>query len=159
VRTQWDLPMAGQSRLWAERLRPLNDRTEVVATYGESNGWLDGRPAVTRCPVGEKGGQVLYVGAWLNAELQESLTDWLLNLAQVTSVSPNAPSGVEVANRIGPDGRRVQIVINHLRIATELKLSAPQRDVLTGESFVERVPLEPYGVRVLIGAETDAPEA
>ena len=62
----------GTSRIWAERLRVLDrEKTEVLATYGVSNGWLDGQPAITRHPYGK--GMVTYIGAYLDEVSQKHL--------------------------------------------------------------------------------------
>ncbi|HLV80215.1 MAG TPA: beta-galactosidase, partial [Chthonomonadaceae bacterium] len=105
VRASWQGEAGGESRLWAEWLRPLDASTQVVARFAKSNGWLDGQPAVTVHPAGLKGGKVLYVGAILNDALQDSLTDWILSQAQVAPLFAGAPAGVEVARRVAPDGR------------------------------------------------------
>lgn len=150
----WQSRMAGTSRLWAERLHPLTADTEILATWSASNGWLDGTPAVTRHPVGTQGGQVLYVGALLNDELQSDLTDWLLGVANVEPVVKNAPRGVEVCRRVANDGRIVFIVTNHTRQEAKLRLPASPlpasvRDALTDETFTDELSLPPYGVRVI----------
>jgi beta-galactosidase len=149
VRARWNSPMAGESKIWAERLRPLSEATQVVAQFGESNGWLDGGAAVTVHNVGEKGGKVVAVGAWLNDELQSDLTDWLLELAQVTPPPLNAPRGVEVARRVSAEGRAVTFVLNHNYQEARVPLSAPHKDILSGETFTEWLPVPPYGVRLL----------
>ncbi len=145
----WPGEQAGESRIWAERLRPLGEEIEVLARFGPSNGWLDGGIAVARHKVGSNGGQVIYVGAVLDDALQSSLTDWLINAAQVTPVFSGAPAGVEVARRVDADGRAVLLVLNHNREEATLTLSASARDLLTGETFATDLPLPPYGVRIL----------
>jgi hypothetical protein len=37
---------SGKARLWAEQLKAQGPGAEVPLTCGESNGWLDGQPAV-----------------------------------------------------------------------------------------------------------------
>src|SRR5581483_7387536 len=154
VRASWQTAMAGESRLWAERLRPLSETTEILARFGESNGWLDGGTAVTRHPVGTKGGQVVYVGAVLNDELQADLMRWLVEQAQVTPVLSGTPRGVEAARRVAEDGRAVLFLLNHNRQTATLPLPAPPlpasvRDLLTGETFTDALSLPPYGVRLV----------
>jgi beta-galactosidase len=154
VRVSWQTAMAGESRLWAERLRPLSDTTEILARFGAANGWLDGGAAVTRHPVGTKGGQVVTVGAVLNDELQADLMRWLVAQAQVMPVLAGTPHGVEAARRVAEDGRAVLFLINHNRQAATLPLPAPPlpasvRDLLTGETFTDALPLPPYGVRLV----------
>lgn len=156
VRASWHSPMAGESKIWAERLRPLQESVEVTARYAPSNGWLDGGAAVCRHSVGEKGGQVITIGAWLNEELQSDLTDWLIGLAQTQPVWPTPQQGVEFAQRIGPEGKKVLLVINHTRNEVSVPLTspsetdwtAPLQDLLTGETCTDHISLTPYGVRI-----------
>ena len=147
----WGAAAEGQSRLWAELLRPLSAETEILATWGVSNGWLDGCPAVTRHKAGANGGQVVMVGAVLDDALQASLTEWLLQEARIKAIWPDAPTGVEVAQRVGPDGRGLLLFLNHTRQETSLTLpegSEMRRDLLTGEVFTTAFTLPGYGVRV-----------
>jgi beta-galactosidase len=150
----WQGEQAGESRLWAERLRLLAENGEVLARFDASNGWLDGGIAVARHTVGDKGGQVITIGAVLDEALQNSLTDWLLAAAQVAPTLAGAPQGVEIARRVTEEGRAVLLVINHRREPAALTLPAPPlpaavRDLLTGETFTATLPLPPYGVRVV----------
>lgn len=148
VRARLASPLAGESRVWAERLRPLGNDTQVLAQFGIGNGWLDDGPAVTLHPAGSHGGQVVMVGAWFNNELQSDLTDWVLGLANVTPAPLKAPQGVEVARRVGPEGRAVTCVINHNREEVRVPLPSPCQDLLTGETFDGWLSLSPYGVRI-----------
>jgi beta-galactosidase len=149
VQTHWTGAAAGQSRIWAERLRPLADGIQTLATYGPSNGWLDGGPAATLHTY-ENGGKIIYVGAWLDDILQNTLTDFLLSQADVQPVVDNAPQGVEVGRRVAGDGRVVYLVINHNRDEAQLPLSSPlpnpAHDLLTGKELHDTAILPGYGV-------------
>ena len=153
VITSWQGEWTGESRLWAERLRTLDGKTQTLARFGVSNGWLDGGAAVIRHPFGGRGGEVITVGAILDDTLQNSLMDWLVEQAGVTSLAVDAPAGVEVARRVGEDGRAVFLVINHNRHPVQLDLSSPlpnpARDLLTGENLRDDLSLPAYGVSVL----------
>ncbi len=138
----------GESALWAELLRPLSGDTEILATFGESNGWLDGGAAVTRHPVGDKGGQVIAVGAVLDAELQSDFTDWLLALTGVEPVFAGLPAGVEAARRVAHDGSGVTLFINHNRESVTFDLPADSNDLLTGDVCGAATTIAGYGVRV-----------
>ena len=48
------------SKLWAELLSTKAPDTQVLETYGKSNGWLDGKPAIITRKVGK--GSITYVG-------------------------------------------------------------------------------------------------
>ncbi|CEK17222.1 beta-galactosidase [Chthonomonas calidirosea] len=144
--------LEGQGRIWAERLRPLSDRTEILGHYGVSNGWLDGRPALTWHPH-ESGGGVLYVGAWLEETLQKALTDWLVSRAHLQTSYHDVPEGVEVAKRVTPDNSRtLYFVINHTRRSHTLPMRTPLRppltDLISGVRFDESIHLEPYAVHL-----------
>ncbi len=105
VEASWQGHQAGQSTLWAELLRPLDPNTQILARFGPSNGWLEGECAAALHRVGERGGQVITVGAVLDDPLQTSLMTWLTQQARITPVLSGAPAGVEVARRVGEDGR------------------------------------------------------
>jgi beta-galactosidase len=151
VQAAWGRAPQGESRLWAELLRPLTPETEILATFGPSNGWLDSGAAMTRHRVGDRGGQVLMVGIWPDTTLLASLTEWLLHETGVEAVFAGAPEGVEVARRVGANGKAILLVINHNREAVTLRLpdaGTSRTDLLTGEAFGESVTLPGYGVRV-----------
>jgi beta-galactosidase len=141
----------GESRVWAERLKVKDERTKVIARYGESNGWLDGQGAITAHSFGK--GRVTYVGAWLEDASQQKLMDDIVKSAGVESVV-ECPVGVEARRRMNAPGEEVFIVINHER--TEKKVNLPWRahEHLTG-SDVNKLKLEPYGVAVLTPVETE----
>lgn len=146
-----DLP-EGKARIWAERLRPLSDKTEILGHYGLSNGWLDGRPALAWHPH-ESGGGVLYVGAWLEEALQKALINWLVSRTHLQASYGDVPEGVEVAKRMAPDGSRtLYFVINHTRrshaLPTVAPLQPPLTDLISGARFEENIPLAPYEVRL-----------
>lgn len=146
----WGELEAGEATIWAEMLRPLSATTRVAATYGPSNGWLDGKPAVTINPVGEAGGKVIIIGPWLDARLQESMVLWVLAEAGLRGV--DSPPEVEIAVRQAPDGRKVTFVINHCREERTALLpesAAGQKDLLTGNVAAASVTLEPLGIAVL----------
>ncbi|MCS6775579.1 MAG: beta-galactosidase [Chloroherpetonaceae bacterium] len=147
---EWEASLEGQGRIWAERLRPLSERTQVIARFGLANGWLDNGPAITRHPVGTDGGQVVLVGTWLSEALQDALTRWLVQAAGVTPEPIEAPPGVEVLRRYTSDGCAVTFVINHNRQEASVVLPGTGQDVLTGETCAGTVILPGYGVRVLV---------
>ena len=77
----------------------------------------------------------------------------LVALLVLAPVVVGVRSGVEVARRVGEDGRAVWLLINHTRqeilfALPDPPLPATLRDLLTGEEFTGTVPLPPYGVRV-----------
>ena len=84
----------GTASVWAERLKVRDVQgTQVLATYGASNGWLDGQPAITSHYFGK--GRVTFVGAYLDEDSQKSLLHQITQEAGVKSVMkapPGAPS-------------------------------------------------------------------
>ncbi|MBM4464494.1 MAG: beta-galactosidase [Chloroflexi bacterium] len=146
------VPVAGEwftgtSRLWAERLRVLDETgTQVIARYGESNGWLNGHPAVTVHPHGQ--GRVVFVGAYLDEVSQQSLLDRITSAAGVQPVM-ETPVGVEARRRVTAAGEEVFIAINHERAEQLMRLPWPAREHLSGQSVGEELRLAPYGVAVL----------
>src|SRR3546814_6008960 len=72
----------GTTTIWADRLAATAPDTQTVLTYGKSNGWLDGRPAVIRRSVGK--GTITYVGALVDDKVMKQLIDGALAHAQVS---------------------------------------------------------------------------
>ncbi len=140
----------GKSELWAEPLRPLAEGVHIHAAFGESSGWLDGKPAVLRREVGENGGSVWTVGAVLDPKAQLVLFEQILTDAGVRPLAISEP-GVEIARRVGDGGREVLLLINHTREPKTHRLSETGKtDLLTGEALSGEISLRPYAVRVLV---------
>ncbi len=138
---------SGTADIWAEQLSVQSPDTKVIATYGKSNGWLDGQPAVITRQVGK--GRITYVGAWLDDALLNDLTTGLLEEAAVKPILPGVPAGVEVCRRSG-SGKSVLILINHNTEQEHVTLPSPMRDLIgSQDSAVSAVDLGPYGVAVL----------
>jgi beta-galactosidase len=145
VRGNW---FGGESRLWAERLKLLNEQSVVpIARYGPSNGWLDDQLAITVRGTGA-GGLVYYVGAYLDEAAQRAFLDHLFKNAQVRSTL-ETPPGVEVRKRVNAKEEEIYIVINHSREGKRVPLSWPAREHLSGEVGQGDLILAPYGVAVL----------
>jgi beta-galactosidase len=137
----------GTSRIWAERLRVIDsEKTEVLATYGNSNGWLDGRPAVTRHPYGK--GSVTFIGAYLDEVSQKHL---LQQCTEVAAVQPvlQTPEGVEACRRVNPDVGEVFILINHNQSDQRVQLGWSGFEHLKQRAISQWLIIEPYGVAVL----------
>ncbi|MDC7684174.1 beta-galactosidase [Asticcacaulis sp. BYS171W] len=108
----------GKVSIWAEWLTP-EPGTEVVATYADPDGWLDGKAAVVTRKVGK--GRITYVGAWLDEATMGRLADRWLSDAKIEPVLSGLSPDIEVMQRSGA-GKRVLIVINHGKTATPLPL-------------------------------------
>ncbi len=136
----------GTSRLWAERLKVQDEaRTQVIARYGTSNGWLDGQAAVTSHLYGK--GCVYFIGAYLDEDSQQLLLDRIAKAAGIRPVM-ETPVGVEVRKRINAKGEEIFIVINHKREERQVRLPWPGREHLTGQR-VSKLKLGAYGVAVI----------
>lgn len=137
---------SGTANVWAETLAATSPETRVVMRYGESNGWLDGQPAVLERHVGR--GMITYVGAWLDPELLSKLTASWLHEAGVRPILPNTPRGVEVCERSG-QGKRVLILINHNTQQEQIQLPSAMHSLIGQQGTVNSVTLPKFGVAVL----------
>lgn len=140
---------AGSASLWAEMLAANALDAEVLLRYGKSDGWMDGQPAVLSRPLGK--GRITYVGAVLDASLQQKLTAWTLTGAGVAPEFPALPSDVEFCHRVGR-GKDVYILIRHDVQGTDeetVTLPYALQDVLHDGRVVSSVQLAPEQVVVL----------
>lgn len=111
---------------WYEVLLPLDD-TEALARWNSRH--LTGTAAITSRRLGK--GRVLHVGTWLTAEITCKLLDWLETQELLPPAKP-FPEGVEVIERLKPDGSRLQFLINHTDTPINVSLSAPGTELLSG---------------------------
>ncbi|MBA3644332.1 MAG: beta-galactosidase trimerization domain-containing protein, partial [Chloroflexia bacterium] len=140
----------GTARIWAERLTPLaGAEPRVLARYGEANGWLDGKAAVTLCPCGR--GSTYFVGAWLDDEAQQALVDRIVAGAGVAPVL-ETPAGVEARRRADAQGNEVLLLINHARGERTVSLPWSGWEHLSGTEVGGELRLSPYGVAVITRA-------
>jgi beta-galactosidase len=143
---------SGESHRWAERLKVRDETgTNILARYGESNGWLDGQAAITSHPY-EKG-LVTYVGVYLDETSQQKLIDGVVQEAGVEPVM-NCPAGVEARKRVNTQGDEVFILINHERRSKQLHLPWLAHECIKSLN-IQELELEPYGVAVLTRIEKD----
>lgn len=138
--------LAGEARIWAERLNILDTaRMSVLARYGNANGWLDGEPAVTLHPYGK--GLVYYVGAYLDDASQQALTRRILETAGEPIIE--TPQGVQCCSLLSSTGQKVTILINHTRAAQAVQLPADAHEHLSGQDVGRLLGLPAYGVAIL----------
>jgi beta-galactosidase len=119
----------GQAMIWAETLEPLAPDTHVGMTYGASQGWLDGKPALLTRQVGR--GTITYLGAWLEPALMSKFVAKLLADAAIQPLVPGVAQSVEVCERSG-GGKRIWIIINHGRSAQTVRLPRQVKEILVG---------------------------
>lgn len=137
----------GTSRIWAERLRIRDvEGTQVLASYGKSNGWLDGQPAITRHHFGS--GTVTFIGAYLDEVSQKSLLKQITREAAIQPVMWT-PAGVEACRRVDAVGGEILILINYNRTEQRLRLPWSAHEHLHCQAAGDELTLEPYGVAVL----------
>ena len=136
---------ASQGKLWAELLSADNQEVEVLATYGNSNGWLDGKPAAITRKVGK--GRITYIGAWLDDAGMTAAARWMTEVSGVKPALGPVPDGVEVYPRYGARGA-AYILVNFSNTPQTVALPSRMTDVLEGGSK-RSVSLPRYGVAVL----------
>jgi beta-galactosidase len=137
---------SGKASLWAEQLAASAPGAEVLLRYGQSNGWLDGQPALISRRVGK--GRISYLGAVLDAGLMRRVIDWAADDARIEAEFVDVPADVEVSRRVN-DTRTVYILINHGAEAAHVALPKAMHDVLHDGVSVTSVDLAPQGVAVL----------
>lgn len=136
---------SGQARLWAELLSAKDSKTEVLETYGKSNGWLDGQPAAITRQVGK--GRITYIGAWFDEPGMSAAAKWMTDISGVKAALGPVPDGIEVYPRTGERGT-VFILVNLAKTEQSVLLPSEMIDVLEGGSK-QTVTLPQYGVAVL----------
>lgn len=138
-------PLTGpdaECHIWADILDP--GEAQVLATY--TTGMYAGKAAITSHAFGK--GKAIYVGAHLEpADLARVLLT-LVGLNE-TKNSVKAPPGIEVTQRRSQRGI-VTFLLNHTNASQSVQITGNGKDLLTGSMHSGTVPLDPYGVRVLL---------
>ncbi|MFA5162748.1 MAG: beta-galactosidase [Elusimicrobiales bacterium] len=137
---------SGQATVWAEQLSASAAGAKTLLSYGKSNGWLDGAPAVLSRDYG-KGG-ITYIGAVLDDALLASLARRLAGESGVKPAFGPVPEGVEVCPRESENGR-IFILINFGGDEARFALPRKMKSLLTGEDAAA-LTLPRYGVVVLL---------
>jgi beta-galactosidase len=147
----------GVSRLWAERLKILDTTasTHTIARYARHNGWLDDQPAITYNKF-ERGG-VYYVGTYLDEISQGILMEHIWKISAIKPLMVT-PRGVEVCQRVTPEGEKISILINHQLSPKEISIPWEAHEHLSGVTGKGDLTLAPYGVAILTRAKTEVPE-
>jgi beta-galactosidase len=142
----------GYAQIWAERLRILDEKNFVqpIVRYGVSNGWLDNRPAATVNVVGR--GFVYYIGTLFDENAQNKLIEYICKMQRISPLM-KTPKGVEVCQRVTPEGQKIYIMINHQDKKQKIEIPWPAREHLSSFSGKGELTLEPYGVVILTKAE------
>lgn len=122
--------VAGTAQVWAEELTPTAPDTQVLATYEDPGGWLDGKAALVSRKVGK--GLIGYLGAWIDPAAMERLAAGWLEDAKVRAPVPSVHPDIEIGMREGK-GRRVLVAINHGADEHPLELPAGVSVVAGGD--------------------------
>jgi beta-galactosidase len=119
---------------------------ETVATYGDD--FYAGSPAVTRNAFGA--GEGWYVATRLDRAGVDRVMRRVLDRHDLRGPYPDVP-GLEVAERVAPDGRQVTFLLLHGAEPVEVSAHADVLDLLSGVRVERGAPirLEPRGVRIL----------
>ena len=136
---------SGQGKLWAELLSVKDGDTEILESYGKSNGWLDGKAAAITRKVGK--GRITYIGAWLDDSAMVAAAKWMTDVSGIKPALGAVPDGVEVYLRSGDRGT-VYILVNLSKTEQTVSLPSAMNDVLEGGSK-QSIKLPVYGVAVL----------
>ena len=129
-------PGAATIRIWAEAMAATAPDVTILARYGDTaGGWLAGKAmAVARA---HDRGDIAYVGALLDPEGQDRLSQTLLSRAGL-SVPARLAEGLELSER-RRGGDRYLIALNHAATATPFTLPAGGR-VVAGHIDDSRLP-------------------
>jgi beta-galactosidase len=136
--------------VWAEQLKATSSDTKALATFGESNGWLDKEPAVLTRNVGR--GSITYIGAVLDDKTMAAAAEWMVKQSGVVPVFGAVPDGIEVCRR-ERDGKNVFVLVNFLRKPQTVTLPRTMKALLLGSGDVTTVELPAYGVEVLVDSK------
>ncbi|MFC4600523.1 beta-galactosidase [Cohnella hongkongensis] len=117
---------------------------DVLAEYGDD--FYRGRPALTRHRFGQ--GEAWYIAS---SPEPRFLSDFVSELCERLGIRPplNAPSGVEVAQRVNANGR-FTFLLNHREDEAEVDVGPDAcRELLSGSDLQGTVKLPPKGVLIL----------
>ena len=138
---------SGEATVWAEQMKASAPDAKTLMSYGKSNGWLDGQPAVLTRPYGK--GSITYIGAVLDDKLMAAAAEWMVQKSGVVPVFGPVPDGIEVCRREGANGT-IFVLINFDPTLQHVALPHAMQALLGGSGEVDAVDLPEYGVAVLL---------
>lgn len=138
----------GEAKIFCEWLSKTSEDSEVLATYGEGNGWLKGQAAVITRQHGK--GRITYVGCCGNQEFNFQMQQWIAKTSKCSPVL-SLPEGVEVTQRWKGD-RQILLVINHSQTAHVVNLDGSYINHLANGEETKELTLEPTACAVLTPA-------
>lgn len=140
-------PLSGADatcQLWADILDP--GQADVLGTY--TSGAYAGKAAITSHSFGK--GKAIYLGAHLEpSDLARVLLAFVV-MGGVKSPVQAAP-GIEATVRRSRKGT-LTFLLNHSAKPQSAQFVGNGKDLLTGSEYSGTVPLDPYGVRILLSA-------
>ena len=140
-------PCDTPTTLWYEQLAPDSAAgTDIVARWTTRH--LAGSPAITRRQHGR--GQVFYVGTYLTTEFTTALLP-LLGRHEALPPPLSTVPGIEIVERVFPDGRRFHVLINQNE--TSARIPSPREATWEHVSDrhlqpAEMIELPPNGVAI-----------
>ena len=127
------------------------ESAQILATYGEH--FYAGEAALTVNEWGE--GRAYYLATFPEAKALKSLLVQLCaekNIAPPLNIAPL--DGVEITERIAPDGRSLFYFLNHNHASVSVTLpNGNFMDLIGGESYENHIELAAYGVVILSRAD------
>ena len=138
---------SGEATVWAEQMKASAPDTKTLMSYGKSNGWLDGQPAVLTRPYGK--GSITYIGAVLDDKLMAAAAQWMVQKSGIIPALGPVPDGIEVCRREGANGT-VFVLINFDPAPQHVALPHAMKSLLTDGASISSVDLPEYGVAVLL---------
>ena len=122
----------------------------MLGVYEHDNPCMpDGMPCLTRNSFGR--GTAYYLGGFAEDSF---FSDFLISLAEKLGIEPaldtTLPHGVVAASRQAADGTVFCFVMNWTREARSVNLPYPMKDYETGKAYQAKLPLAPYGAKILV---------
>jgi beta-galactosidase len=132
------------ARLLCDRVHA--EGAQVLATYSQD--FYAGEAAVTENRFGS--GKAYYLGTSLDASTLQLFLEKLCKDADITSPLIAVPDGVEVMERISPNGETLLYVLNHNANQITVNLADGSFiDLISGASHNKDITLDSYGVAIL----------
>lgn len=145
-------PLAESYRLGTLCERIAAAGAEVLGVYDTGNPCMpDDLPCLTRHAYGR--GTAYYLAGFAENRF---FSDFLPELAERLGIHPvldtTFPHGVAAAARQGRDGTEFLFVMNWTREQKSVTLPYALRDYETGKTYQSKLPLAPYGAKILVRA-------
>jgi beta-galactosidase len=136
----------GEASVWAEQMKTQTSQTEVLLSYGKSNGWLDNQPAVISRKIGK--GTLTYIGAVLDPKLMAAAAQWMIHTSGVSPAIAGLPEGVEASVRKS-GAKQVTVLVNFKRKTQHVTLPHAMKLLISGKE-ANTIELQPYGVEIAL---------